>query len=852
MYCCVTVDENHVSVVGIDIVAGGDAFSQCSTYRYWQTPVPTGLTNLRDSAAADDARRGVDAKMDCIEFDDEPDFRHLKQFAALNPAVLIASTNMRQLCGVIGEGALLYEVRSAGAAGLQELLLQLRQSDKMTAGVQRSAAQRTSDRDHRLLRDITNRPSHKRLKSNADAVASISQMNSSLQYVNSSLEKAHTRLHNGEQALLSASHGGASACEASATVKSSEQLPDAEKRATISARVLERLNLTGVTSSIISAIDFTSTKMGRRMLEESLRAPLLCPTTIAQRQEFVKKYMRDTRIDRIVEVLRGLPDIDSLSDALESMPLRACSSTVACSKSLSKASGYRASSLHTRTSESLDCPSVFASASAASATGEFSSLAAMSDSIGTAFIGDCGLSEFMKLIHYMEKLLSIIKALDYIDAACPDLFPGLSAVARGADFVLLRAALDALVDREYNTVKAVLYENIAFIIRPGKDEYLDLARSLYRRSVDDCQRALVELSETRTELKIYRDKSIGMCLRARTDSPNDVASGNRSIKEACSALSSEERLVVLKSTRLYTFYTTSGIQTMNCKASDAFMQVVELTGKLCMSFIATHRRPLLKLKQISRIVAEADLLIGIIAFQRSAERSSDCGRTLTTPVFTNSLTIRECIDLALSKTVQTYPQQYSFSSSSNFIMLVGPNMAGKSSYARCLVQAIVMAQSGFPVPAARADMVVYASIFHVSSCADIQEVLSARCAHEAAQPSASTTESSTRLKNGKMLVVVDELECALPILLAFTKALLESDAHTVFITHRLALLPRVRSYANARVLECQGYCARPALTATPNALKLCTEHLPEELSRSILAYRAVYSQHASNRTSKDD
>lgn len=169
------------------------------------------------------------------------------------------------------------------------------------------------------------------------------------------------------------------------------------------------------------------------------------------------------------------------------------------------------------------------------------------------------------------------------------------------------------------------------------------------------------------------------------------------------------------------------------------------------------------------------------------------------------------VEAALGKSARFIPNDCALQPESRVMLLTGPNMAGKSTFLRQTALAVILAQAGLPVPAARARIGIVDRLFSRVGAAD-------DLARGRSTFMVEMTETAAILRQAgpRSLVVVDEIGRGTSTLdgLAIAWATLEAlhsqlGSRTIFATHfhelcsLSDLMPRLTPYTMA-VREWQG------------------------------------------------
>lgn len=189
-------------------------------------------------------------------------------------------------------------------------------------------------------------------------------------------------------------------------------------------------------------------------------------------------------------------------------------------------------------------------------------------------------------------------------------------------------------------------------------------------------------------------------------------------------------------------------------------------------------------------VANCAEALAILDVAQSAARLAEGGRWCR-PVVSNDtqFTLREArhpvVEAALAGTAAFVPNDCDLSPDQRLLLLTGPNMAGKSTFLRQNALAVVLAQSGLPVPAEDATIGVVDRLFSRVGAADDLARGRSTFMVEMTETAAILNQAGPR-----SLVVVDEIGRGTATLdgLAIAWAVLEAlhgtvHCRTIFATH---------------------------------------------------------------------
>ncbi|XP_041828884.1 mutS protein homolog 4 isoform X2 [Melanotaenia boesemani] len=319
-----------------------------------------------------------------------------------------------------------------------------------------------------------------------------------------------------------------------------------------------------------------------------------------------------------------------------------------------------------------------------------------------------------------------------------------------------------------------------YAVRPNINEFLDIARRAYTEIVDDIAGLVNQLGEKyglpmRTSFSTARGFFVQMKLEGVVLPEGKLA---------------PEFIKVTKQKNNYAF-TTADLMKMNGRCDEALREIFHISYVVIHQLLTTICEHIHCLYKLSDAVSMLDMLLSLA----NACTISDYVR----PEFTDTLAIKQGRHPILERLARQQPvSNNSFiSEGSNFVIITGPNMSGKSTYLKQVALCQIMAQIGSFVPAEYASFRVADQIFTRIGVDDDFETNSSTFMLEMKEISYIIHNASDR-----SLIIIDELgrgtsaEEGIGICHSVCEFLLSLKAFTLFATHFLELCQLESLYPN--------------------------------------------------------
>ncbi|XP_034531708.1 mutS protein homolog 4 isoform X2 [Notolabrus celidotus] len=378
-----------------------------------------------------------------------------------------------------------------------------------------------------------------------------------------------------------------------------------------------------------------------------------------------------------------------------------------------------------------------------------------------------------------------------------DLVPRLRMVLKNCNTALLKAYSTSLEDNRFDMIlqqiKTVINDDTTYLkgslnmrtqkcyaVRPNINEFLDIARKAYTEIVDDIAELVNQIGERygwpmRTSFSTARGFFIQMKLEGVV-----LAEGKLPA----------EFIKVSKQKNNYSF-TTADLMKMNDRCDEALREIFHMSYVVICQLLSTIHQHIHCLYKLSDAVSMLDMLLSLA----NACTISDYVR----PEFTDTLAIKQGRHPILERIARQQPvANNSFiSEGSNFVIITGPNMSGKSTYLKQVALCQIMAQIGSFVPAEYASFRVADQIFTRIGVDDDFETNCSTFMLEMKEISYIIHNVSDR-----SLIIIDELgrgtsaEEGIGICHSVCEFLLSLKAFTLFATHFLELCQLESLYPN--------------------------------------------------------
>uniref|UniRef100_A0A8C9Y884 DNA mismatch repair protein n=1 Tax=Sander lucioperca TaxID=283035 RepID=A0A8C9Y884_SANLU len=370
-------------------------------------------------------------------------------------------------------------------------------------------------------------------------------------------------------------------------------------------------------------------------------------------------------------------------------------------------------------------------------------------------------------------------------------------VLKNCKTTLLKAYYTSLEDNRFDMIleqiKMVINDDTTYLkgslnmrtqkcyaVRPNINEFLDIARRAYTEIVDDIAGLVNQMGERygfpmRTSFSTARGFFIQMKLEGVVLPEGKLPS---------------EFIKVTKHKNNYGF-TIADLMKMNDRCDEALREIFHMSYVVICQLLSTIHEHIHCLYKLSDAVSMLDMLLSLA----NACTISDYVR----PEFTDTLAIKQGRHPILERIVGQQPISNNsyISEGSNFVIITGPNMSGKSTYLKQVALCQIMAQIGSFVPAEYASFRVADQVFTRIGVDDDFETNSSTFMLEMKEISYIIHNVSDR-----SLIIIDELgrgtsaEEGIGICHSVCEFLLSHKAFTLFATHFMELCQLESLYPN--------------------------------------------------------
>ncbi|KAJ8290497.1 hypothetical protein GJAV_G00013640 [Gymnothorax javanicus] len=418
------------------------------------------------------------------------------------------------------------------------------------------------------------------------------------------------------------------------------------------------------------------------------------------------------------------------------------------------------------------------------------------------------------------KIMQVIQLKHTLELVGP-----LKAVLKNCQTALLKAYYNSLEDTRFDSVlqqiKTVINDDVTYLkgslsmrtqkcyaVRPNINEFLDIARRAYTEIVDDIAGMVDQIKEKYSlPLRTSFSNTRGFFIQLKLEGVS-LPGGQLPA----------EFIKVTKHMNNYSF-TVADLIKMNDRCDEALKEIFHISYVLVCQLLSTVHEHVHCLYKLSDAVSMLDMLLSLA----NACTVSDYVR----PEFTDTLAIKQGRHPILERISGQQPVSNNsyISEGSNFVIVTGPNMSGKSTYLKQVALCQIMAQIGGKVaygsfvPAEFASFRIADQIFTRIGVDDDFETNSSTFMVEMKEISYIVHNVSDR-----SLIIIDELgrgtsaEEGVGICHSVCEFLLNFRAFTLFATHFLELCQLETLYPNVENLHMEVQHTRSADTGAENVV----------------------------------
>ncbi|XP_013406219.1 mutS protein homolog 4 [Lingula anatina] len=386
---------------------------------------------------------------------------------------------------------------------------------------------------------------------------------------------------------------------------------------------------------------------------------------------------------------------------------------------------------------------------------------------------------------YLKHTLELVEPLkEALKDSTNSLFKAYHDTLGDSRFDVIREKVHSVIHEDTRFQKGSLNMRTqkCFAVKPNINGLLDVARRTYTEIVDDISELIKQLSTEhmlplKTGYSVTRGFYIHMTCGGKDGGPSAAELPGIFIK-------------VNKFKNTISFTTTDLIK-MNDRIRESLQEICLISNVVVSELLTDIRSQIGCLYKLTECVASLDLLVSLAHACSLSE--------YVRPEFTDTLAVKQGRHPILDKiSVETpVPNNVYASDESNFLIITGPNMSGKSTYLRQIALLQIMAQIGSWVPADFASFRVCDQIFsRIGSDDDIETnsstfMLEMREINYIIQNASATS-----------LIIIDELgrgtsaDEGIGISQAVCEHLLSLKAFTFFATHFCELTNLGNLYPN--------------------------------------------------------
>ncbi|XP_031436382.1 mutS protein homolog 4 [Clupea harengus] len=394
-------------------------------------------------------------------------------------------------------------------------------------------------------------------------------------------------------------------------------------------------------------------------------------------------------------------------------------------------------------------------------------------------VAEAKITHVIQLKHTLELVPPMRMALKSCKTA---LLKAYSSMLEDNRFELILEQIKTVIndDINYMTGSLNMRTQKCYAVRPNINEFLDIARRAYTEIVDDIAALVGQLGERHSlPLRTSFSTARGFFIQMRLEG---VALPGGQLPS--------EFIKVTKYKNNYSF-TTADLIRMNDRCDEALREIYHMSYVVVCKLLTVVHDSIHCLYKLSDAVSMLDMLLSLA----NACTVSKYVR----PEFTDTLAIKQGRHPILERIRGQQPVSNNtyISEGSNFIILTGPNMSGKSTYLKQVALCQIMAQIGSFVPAEYASFRIADQIFTRIGVDDDFETNSSTFMVEMKEVAYIIHNVSHR-----SLIIIDELgrgtsaEEGVGICHAICEFLLNMKAFTLFATHFLELCQLQSLYPN--------------------------------------------------------
>nr|XP_039269249.1 mutS protein homolog 4-like [Styela clava] len=383
----------------------------------------------------------------------------------------------------------------------------------------------------------------------------------------------------------------------------------------------------------------------------------------------------------------------------------------------------------------------------------------------------------------LKHILQLVPALEEtLTNARSELFQAYHATMKDTRFgTILDKILSVIREgAQYQKGNLNMKTQKCFAVKEGINGLLDAARRTFSELIEDINEAITQLAEKHNlPIKCAYNASRGFFIQMTL-----------SDRGGCPELPSS--FIKVSKSKKTLSCTTSDMICMNERVNQAVKSIYAMANEVVSDMLTEIRDSIGCLYNLSETISTLDMLVSFAHIASTTE--------YVRPEFTDTLAVKQGRHPVLEKIMKRekpIPNNIYASDETNFNIITGPNMSGKSTYLKQVALLQIMAQIGSFVPAEYASFRLSDQIFSRVGSDDDIETNSSTFMVE-------MKEINYIIQNvtGNSLVIIDELgrgtssEEGVGLCWAISEFLLSQKAFTLFATHFLELCRLEKIYPN--------------------------------------------------------
>lgn len=388
-------------------------------------------------------------------------------------------------------------------------------------------------------------------------------------------------------------------------------------------------------------------------------------------------------------------------------------------------------------------------------------------------------------IIYLKHTLELVEPLhNALEPATNQLMLAYRSKLQDPQFAALLDKVNSVIheDTRYQKGAFNMRTQKCFAVRPNINGLLDVSRKVYSELIDNVSEMQQQLSEElQLPIKSAYNSTRGFHMQ--------ICCGAKETQISVDQL--PKSFIKVSRSKNCISFTTMEMVNINERIKLSLNDIYLMTSIVVKDLLKDVRGFLGCLYQLTDCVAMLDM---VVAFAHNCTLSD-----YVCPEFTDTMALKQSRHPILDKigTEPPIPNNAYVSGDSNFVIITGPNMSGKSTYLRQIMLLQIMAQIGSFVPAEYASFRVANQMFsRVGSDDDIET--------NSSTFTVEMRETNYIIHNisENSLIIIDELgrgtssEEGIGLCHSICEYLLSSKAFTFFVTHFMELTSLEDLYPN--------------------------------------------------------